>query len=692
MMWSVPSLPMGSTKTGGKQAVTNDEVAAMLRALKLDKGFFDAHLRRVTEQPAENRRSSNSFAEELKGQRSQRSKTGTSPGGDAPEPVDFDIYLNEALMPVLAQSLDSLCRQVSRMGDQGDKLDPKVRERFNPLTFLAQQLLRRHPKCARTPRRKELYQEFHDWADFEHGRREMMRRKLDVMEAFSGFVLRGVVQTEDIPNVLKAIDDKLHVEGRLAGHKVMAKDFGAKTRMAGATGDMKGAADVRSSRMRSRSSFFEKSSAVGWEAFWSTFSSVLMSNDVVPYSALQRGDERKKEESEERARRADAQARLTEAQQAKQLEYQQQMCAYEELYARLKGNEQLSLILQENKILTGDDVRPKDAGYEFEVPPKGDHVRLLQELLQVLGLLETREVPRDGKEWWWTGDKAAAWVILQELHNAELADGVVERETLEKVMVPPVGFMALKLKIADELERRAESQGEMEHLKMDDMRIMTVAPSDTKPSYDKLCEMTGMSMARIEWLHQLFASYLEPDPDHPDALPVDNYPEDPASIGKSRMRELVMEVQPDLGDSEFEARFMRIDADGTGEVEFDEFVTWMHQDEIRVTGDDVKKMTFEELAASHDESVDVIMYLHTCFQDALPEGLVDAYPENPVALVKEEVKALALILTPNVSEETVEKMFTSIDAEEKGQLDFDEFLEVLDMQELPQELRERFSG
>jgi Ca2+-binding EF-hand superfamily protein len=368
------------------------------------------------------------------------------------------------------------------------------------------------------------------------------------------------------------------------------------------------------------------------------------------------------------------------------------MCAYEELYARLKGNEQLSLILQENKILTGDDVRPKDAGYEFEVPPKGDHVRLLQELLQVLGLLETREVPRDGKEWWWTGDKAAAWVILQELHNAELADGVVERETLEKVMVPPVGFMALKLKIADELERRAESQGEMEHLKMDDMRIMTVAPSDTKPSYDKLCEMTGMSMARIEWLHQLFASYLEPDPDHPDALPVDNYPEDPASIGKSRMRELVMEVQPDLGDSEFEARFMRIDADGTGEVEFDEFVTWMHQDEIRVTGDDVKKMTFEELAASHDESVDVIMYLHTCFQDALPEGLVDAYPENPVALVKEEVKALALILTPNVSEETVEKMFTSVDAEEKGQLDFDEFLEVLDMQDLPQELRDRFSG
>jgi len=681
---------MGLTKGAGKQVVTNDEVAAMLQALNLDKKFFEQHLRRADLEPAENRRSSNSFAEELKGQRSQRSRVGTSQ--DSPEPVDFDIYLNEALMPVLAQSLDALCRQVSRMGDQGEDLDPKVRERFNPLTYLAQQLLRRHPKCARTPRRKELYQSFHDWADFEHGRREMMRRKLEVMETFSGFVLRGVVQTEDLPNVLKAIDEQLKVEGLLAGHRVMAKDFGAKTRLAGAAGDMKGAAEIRSSRMRSRSSFFEKSSAVSWEAFWSTFSSVLASHDVVPYSALQRGDQRKKEEAEERSRRAEAQAKLLEAQQAKQLEYQQQMSAYEELYARLKEDENLGLILHESKILTGDDVRPKDAGYEFEVPPKGEHVQLLQELLQLLGLLEHRDVPRDGKEWWWTADKANAWVFLQEVHNAELADGVVEREILEKVMVPPVGFMPLKLKIADELERRAESQGEMEHLKMDEMRIMTVAPSNMKPSYDKLCELTGMSMARIEWLHQLFASYLDPDPARPDEVPVDNYPDDPASIGKQRMRELVMEVQPDLGDSEFEARFMRIDSDGTGQVEFDEFVMWMQQDEIRVTGDDVKKMTFEELASSHDEPLTMIMYLHKCFQDALPDGLVDAYPENPVALVKDEVKALALILTPNVSEEAIENMFTTVDSEQKGQLEFDEFLEVLELQELPQELRERFSS
>merc|ERR1719440_1880856 len=122
---------------------------------------------------------------------------------------DFDIYLGESLMPVLAQSLDSLCRQVNRMNLQGDSLDPKVRARFNPLTWLAQQLLRRHPKCAKTPRRQAIYASFRDWSDLERGRREMLRRRDVLQDVFEGFVLRGVVQRADLPHVVDAIDDTL---------------------------------------------------------------------------------------------------------------------------------------------------------------------------------------------------------------------------------------------------------------------------------------------------------------------------------------------------------------------------------------------------------------------------------------------------------------------------------------------------
>jgi len=682
---AVPSPRAGITRAA-KQVVTNDEVAAMLQALKLDKSFFESHLRRgraVDPNGAEEE--SHSFdSERVKKWRSRPARV----PGDAPLAKDFDVYLGEALMPVLAQSLDSLCRKVSRMEDQGDELDPKVRERFNPLTFLAQQLLRRHPRGAKTPRRQELYQNFHSWADFERGRREMVRRKADVMDVFSGFVLRGVVQTEDIPNVLKAVDDTMHMEGCLVSHKAMAPDsaFGARTRILSNAG-LAGEGGPR--RTRARSSFFQNSSGTGWPKFWSTFSSSLMSNDIVPYSALLRGDRRKREELEERSRRAEAETKLAEAQAQREADYQQQMSAYDALHARLTASEQLNLILQENKILTGDDVRPKDPGYEFEIPPKGEHVHLLQQLMELLGLLETREVPRDGKEWWWTADKADAWTILQEIHNAELADGVVEREVLEKVLVPPSGFMALKLRVADELEKRAEAKGEMEHLTMDYMRMPTASVEDTKPSFEKLCENTGMSLERIKWLHQLFESYLGPDPDNPDELLVDDYPDNPAFIEKDTMMKLAMEVQPDLGISEFEARFQRIDRDGSGQVEFDEFVTWIHNDEVRVMGELNKKMTFDELAAAHDEALEIIMYLHTCFQDALPEGTVDAYPDNPVALASDELQELVLILTPGVSPEEVSRAFGSVDADGKGELDFDEFLEVLNLDELPQELREQ---
>merc|ERR1740121_2176363 len=140
----------------------------------------------------------------------------------APAHNDFDIYLNEAVMPVLAQSLDALCRQLARMQEQAGQLDPKVRARFNPLTWLAQQLLRRHPKCARTPRRQLLYRGFKDWADWEKGRREMLRRREAVNEVFNGFMLRGVVNFETMQDVVQSIDDSLFLEGAIKNNAQLA--------------------------------------------------------------------------------------------------------------------------------------------------------------------------------------------------------------------------------------------------------------------------------------------------------------------------------------------------------------------------------------------------------------------------------------------------------------------------------------
>ncbi|CAK0830373.1 unnamed protein product, partial [Prorocentrum cordatum] len=174
----------------------------------------------------------------------------------------------------------------------------------------------------------------------------MVRRKADVMDVFSGFVLRGVVQTEDIPNVLKAVDDTMHMEGCLVSHKAMAPDsaFGARTRILSNAG-LAGEGGPR--RTRARSFFLSRTQRDGLGQVCSTFSSSLMSNDIVPYSALLRGDRRKREELEERSRRAEAETKLAEAQAQREADYQQQMSAYDALHARLTASEQLNLILQE---------------------------------------------------------------------------------------------------------------------------------------------------------------------------------------------------------------------------------------------------------------------------------------------------------------------------------------------------------
>merc|ERR1719378_95527 len=167
---------------------------------------------------------------------------------------------------------------------------------------------------------------------------------------------------------------------------------------------------------------------------------------------------------------------------------------------------------------------------------------------------------------------------------------------------------------------------------------------------DALCVRLGMTMPRLKWLHELFESYLtgasewSEEDDKPP--PTCNYPDNPAFLTKEQMRELMKEVKPDIAEDEFGARFQRIDEDSSGKIEFDEFVTWVREDEVKIVGSSTRKYNFEELAGMHNQHIEVIKYLYSCFQEQLPDGEEDHYPENPVAMAKARVKTLATILTP----------------------------------------------
>jgi Ca2+-binding EF-hand superfamily protein len=447
-----------------------------------------------------------------------------------------------------------------------------------------------------------------------------------------------------------------------------------------------------------------------------------METDVVPFSAIQRGIQVTHSQALLRSEAEAARKNEEEERRQQDLDSKRMLEEYTVLYAEMQGQEQIKAILEEGKVLTGDDVRPGDAGYEFEVPPSGPHVTMLSKLLTLLGfdsLDKSKEKPRtpssavvpeaapllssaDDKqvsatagEKWWDDELAGAWTTLQEMSSVEIADGVVEQEMLESVLVPPVGYPAQRTKIVEELEKRQDQDDVIEKDRSSRRNsfagvVDAVLDKRKKPSIDSLCELLGITMSRMVWLHRLFESFLQPDEKNPGVVPVCLYPETPAAITKVQMRALMKELRPSMEEVEFEARFRRIDQDLSGMVEFDEFVMWVREDEVRVGGAaPLQKMSFEELAIVYSESVELIKYLHDQFQEVFPAGEIDDYPANPRSLGKSEVRDLMSSLAPELNDAQFETEFQMVTFSKKDNLEFDEFLELLPMDELPDEIRDR---
>jgi hypothetical protein len=583
------------------------------------------------------------------------------------------------------------------MQTQGDSLDPKVRERFNPITFIAQQLLRNHPKFAKTPRRQGIYENFRSWSDFERGRREMLRRQDVVAERFGRYMLKsnkGVSVPTIVEVVVPDIDETLGLEGILLSSQMV--EASSWVTAAGEPSPLPSPSSRNKAPIAKKD--FLKNDGLSFDQFWFIFANIILKNDVVPYSALLRGAQLKNQKVQQAKEAAEAREKVDQERAELEALEQRQLKEYTALRDEMLENAEIQSILNDGKILTGDDVRPGDAGFEHEVPPKGQHVTLLFRLLMLLGFetiikeKDAKETKENGGEKWWDDELASCWATLQQLHCAELCDGVVEAEVLDKAMVPPVGYILLKNRVLEELENRDEEAG------LDPSRLIRLAGRDEvaysaiqgnkKPSKRELCQKLHITTARIEWLHRLFQSFVR------DGSPgtVCNYPEDPAAINKTQMAELMREVRPEMDDTEFEMRFRRIDEDCSGRIEFDEFVYWVGEDEVRVNNEaPLEKMPFEDLAHVFDQSVELIKYLHDRFQDRLPEGEQDDYPQNACSLPLEEIRALVMSLAPSVSDSQFQKNLDATIFSAKVALAFDEFLEVLPFDELPQEIQEPFA-
>jgi len=730
-------VPPLDTKGTGKPVPSNDEVTAILKGLKLDKKFFTSKL-------------NPDVVRTLEPDEEGAGKKLTAAG----RTFDFDIYLNEAMMPVLAQALDALCRQIVRMKKQGSLLDPKVRSRFNPITWLAQQLLRRHPRAASTPRRLHIYRNFKDWADYERGRRELLRSKKQIEDVFNGFCIRGVVGRNTLPSVLQSTDETFRLRGLLKDNKDVQQEV---------VGHLEQQDTSTQPAVRGKRKSMLGGEGVSFDQFWYKFANTVLKHDIVSYSALQAGKELIRLEIEENVRREEASKREEERRARDAEEHQRLLSIYEILYPKMQNDEVLAEIENTKKCLSGDFLKPSDQRYPREVAPNGPHVNLLEELLKLLGFEVSRRESKDGlgissvelgeqifrkkvkhetkslaeeeekdkgkdkaknkdtrrgsikrpaegdkdpaKEEeeapkqvsrsrsgskqavkagrWWDPVLKGAWAILQEIHGVAKPDGNVEAEVLQQIMTPPDNFINLKKKVETEFERRAEGGGEG-----DDFLDILKNVGGAKPSMEELCQQLKMSRGRLDFFHDLFESFLPKTKDGKPGACL--YPECPAVIEKKTMQALINEVQPGLSEDEFNARFRRIDTDGSGLIEFDEFVRWVHEDEVQVTGSMAQKMSFEELSANLDIPLDLIQYIYACFCNELGDDEVDEYPETCFAMTLDRSYSLVGLVTPSISKKEFEDAFKLVDVAKKGVVTFDEFLELVDLNQLPKELKEKY--
>ena len=58
----------------------------------------------------------------------------------------MDLYLCREIYPVLLPGLEELSKEIERYMREGKEIDYRIRSRFNPCRWLAQLLMRNHPK------------------------------------------------------------------------------------------------------------------------------------------------------------------------------------------------------------------------------------------------------------------------------------------------------------------------------------------------------------------------------------------------------------------------------------------------------------------------------------------------------------------------------------------------------------------
>jgi len=315
-----------------------------------------------------------------------------------PEFRDFDLHILESgIFPVLVQGLDALVLHLESLRS-GAKGDEGVRARFNPLTWLAQFLVRNHPSFTRDFR-STAYGEVREAALTERGRREIHRRKPQVEAAFMAAERRtegGKLTLVHMPLFIRQLDELWSLDG--AFESKMPESFDAMMPPG------------------------HETEAITFEAFWEWFEAYVDRHDILRRDDFERGAKLREQESHMKKQRETEEVERRARQLERAALKESAMKDFESTRRDILDNPTWQRVLKDGAVLTGGV--EEDEG---SIPVQGNHIPPLRKLFELYNLLAAGTTSNNS----WDDTLLACWQEWAEAREIEDYKTGIAREGLE---------------------------------------------------------------------------------------------------------------------------------------------------------------------------------------------------------------------------------------------------------------------
>eukprot|EP00747_Dinoflagellata_sp_TGD_P162980 gnl/TRDRNA2_/TRDRNA2_181194_c0_seq1.p1 gnl/TRDRNA2_/TRDRNA2_181194_c0~~gnl/TRDRNA2_/TRDRNA2_181194_c0_seq1.p1 ORF type:complete len:449 (-),score=107.08 gnl/TRDRNA2_/TRDRNA2_181194_c0_seq1:77-1423(-) len=366
--------------------------------------------------------------------------------GSVPEEYqDFDLYLTErSLMPLLLQGLDALTRHVDKQSNNDRQKEGERSVRFNPLTWLAQYLLRNHPRHVKD-HRSPMYREFSELASLERGRRVLLRKREEMEEMYILMAQEmdaANLVREDLPILIQNLDEQWYLQGVFVNN--MPKDFQ----------DLIPAGEEGSTT----------TNVVTFEDFWRWFEVYVQEHDVIRAGHFESAAQRKLEDEQQAEKAKEEQERHERAVQEALVERSKLQEQFEMFSADMYLNDDITRIINKGATIEGVEER------ESSIPLQGDHISLILSMVQIWGVAMPEDMPQDV----WTDGALAVWRrwLSERGLQGQRVDSVSLRKLIDKDAFEDYLSIAFAVNEPDELLTRCvEVKGFVE----DDIDIVVEA-------------------------------------------------------------------------------------------------------------------------------------------------------------------------------------------------------------------------